>query len=76
MSVSVLHLHDPAPSDLVRRVRGEYLEMPGVRLTGPQARCLFGLDAETWEAVLTQLLNERFLVLARGGTFAIAEGQR
>ena len=32
----------------------EYLEMPGLRLTAPQAQSLFGLDAETCDAVLAQ----------------------
>jgi hypothetical protein len=39
-------------AELLRRVRAEYLEMPGLRLTAPQAQRLFGLDAETWEGIL------------------------
>ena len=38
----------PAPlragEDVVRRVQGEYLEMPGLRLTEAQARRLWNLD--------------------------------
>jgi hypothetical protein len=52
---------------LVRRVRAEYLEMPGLRLTIPQARCLFGLDAQTLDTVLAALLDARFLSRARDG---------
>ena len=33
------------PTDeVLRRVQGEFLEMPGLRLTGAQARRLWGLD--------------------------------
>ena len=35
-------------AELLRRIRAEYLEMPGLRLTASQAQCLFGLDSETW----------------------------
>ena len=34
-----------ATDDVLRRVQGEFLEMPGLRLTEPQARRLWGLDA-------------------------------
>jgi hypothetical protein len=59
-------------ADLLARIRAEYLEMPGLRLTAPQAQCLFGLDAETWEGVLTALLDARFLFRTHTGLFAIA----
>ena len=32
-------------SALLRRIRAEYLEMPGLRLTASRAQCLFGLDS-------------------------------
>ena len=44
--------------------------MPGLRLTAPQARCLFGLDAETCDAVLATLLDARFLTRTQTGLFA------
>ena len=47
-------LNVPSP-ELLRRIRAEYLEMPGLRLTAPQAQCLFGLDPETCDAVSTLL---------------------
>jgi hypothetical protein len=31
-------------AELLVRIRAEYLEMPGLRLTAPQAQRLFGLD--------------------------------
>jgi hypothetical protein len=52
---------------LLRRVRAEYLEMPGLRLTTPQARCLFGLDGQTLDMVLAALLDAKFLSRALDG---------
>ena len=58
-------------AELLRRIRAEYLEMPGLRLTVPQARCLFGLDAETCDAVLAALLDAKFLIRTHTGLFAM-----
>jgi hypothetical protein len=46
--------------------------MPGLRLTAPQAQCLFGLDSETWDAVLAALLDAKFLSRTHNGLFAMA----
>ena len=46
---------------LLERVRGEYLEMPGLQLTIPQACRLWQLDRATCEAVLGHLVGTRFL---------------
>ena len=43
------------------RIRGGIPEMPGSVATAPQARCLFGLDAETGDAVLAALVDAKFL---------------
>lgn len=51
--------------DLVRRVRGEFNEMPGLRLTLAQACRLWQLDVQTCEAILDWLVSER--VLHRSG---------
>jgi hypothetical protein len=59
-------------AELLARIRAEYLEMPGLRLTAPQAQCLFGLDSETWEGVLAALLDARFLCRTHTGLFAMA----
>ena len=45
--------------------------MPGLRLTAPQAQCLFGLDAETCDAVLAMLLDAKFLFRTQTGLFAM-----
>ena len=58
------------PSDeVLRRVQGEYLEMPGLRLTGAQARRLWGLDAVVCEALLGALVDAKFLFQTRDGAF-------
>ena len=57
------------------RIRAEYLEMPGLQLTAGQARCLFGLDGETCDAVLAALLDAKFLSCTRNGLFAMAVKQ-
>ena len=59
-------------SELLCRIRAEYLEMPGLRLTAAQARCLFGLDSETLDPVLAALVDAKFLSQTHNGIFAIA----
>ena len=46
---------------LERRVRGEYLEMPGMRLTLEQAMRLWSLDRDTCRQVLGDLVSAHFL---------------
>jgi hypothetical protein len=55
--------------DIVRRVQGEFLEMPGLRLTEPQARRLWALEPSLCSAVLTELVNNGFLLRTRDGAF-------
>jgi hypothetical protein len=51
------------------RIRGEYLEMPGLRLTFKQACRLWQLDPTTCETVLERLIAEGFLRRKENGTF-------
>jgi hypothetical protein len=60
-------------SDVVRRVQSEFLEMPGLRLTGAQARRLWGLDAAVCEALLSALVDAKFLFKTRDGAFMKAD---
>jgi hypothetical protein len=50
-----------ALNTLERRVRGEYLEMPGQRLTIEQAARLWGVDERVGADVLTRLVETGFL---------------
>jgi hypothetical protein len=55
--------------EMLRRVQGEFLEMPGLRLTEPQARRLWGLDAASCDALLHALVEAKFLFQTRDGAF-------
>ena len=55
---------------IVRRVRAEYLEMPGLHLTARQAARLWSLDQSLCDAVIAQLVNDAFLRQTPTGTFA------
>ena len=61
---------------LMRRVRGEYLEMPGLRLTHAQAQRLWGLDAQTCASVLETLREDAFLSLKDDGTYGRSSDDR
>ena len=50
----------PAPH-LLNRVRGEFLEMPGLRLRVDQAQRLWNLDRVRCEELLFSLVEEKFL---------------
>jgi len=58
---------------LLARIRGQYREMPGLRLTLQQARRLLGLDTMTCAAALAVLERAGFLATTRDGRFVLAE---
>jgi hypothetical protein len=49
---------------LLHRVHGEFMEMPGLRLTVAQACRLWNVDQATSLGVLNQLVDEQFLRLS------------
>ena len=53
----------------LRRIRGEYLEMPGLCLTQCQAQRLWGLPCDRCQDLLAALVRERFLVQTAEGRF-------
>ena len=59
----------PPLESLVARVRGEYREMPGLRLTFAQACRLWQVDASTCETLLEQLVREAFLYKTDNGAY-------
>ena len=63
----------PLADDVLRRVQCEFLEMPGLRLTGPQARRLWGLEAVMCDALLGALVDAKFLFKTRDGAFMRVE---
>jgi hypothetical protein len=62
--------------DVLRRVQGEYIEMPGLRLTTAQAQRLWGLDQAACDALLTTLVDAKFLFRTRDGAFMRFEHAR
>jgi hypothetical protein len=58
---------------VMQRVRREYEELPGLRLTRWQAQRLWRLDPSECELVLTSLVRSTFLTEARDGTFVRRE---
>ena len=63
-------LAQPQPLDgVVRRVRGEYNEMPGLHLTVTQAQRLWGLDRGACDTVLSALVDVKFLRRNRDGAY-------
>ena len=70
-------LKSPAPESLVsipllRRIRAEYVEMPGLKLTAAQAQRLWGLDGATCDTLLAALVDVGFLSRTGTGLFVIA----
>jgi hypothetical protein len=63
-------------ADVLRRVQGEFLEMPGLRLTEAQARRLWNLDQALCESLLDTLVQERFLFRTGDGAFMRVEQAR
>jgi hypothetical protein len=59
---------------LVERVRAEFLEMPGLRLTLPQAARLWGIDLPSCEAVVDVLVKCEFLQRTATGAVARVDG--
>jgi hypothetical protein len=60
--------------DLLRRVRGEFREMPGMRLTLEQAMRLWDLDRQACGAILDSLIVAHFLQKDAFGRFRLAHG--
>jgi hypothetical protein len=54
---------------VLRRIRGEYIEMPGLRLTTAQAQRLWGPDRAACDALMGALIDATFLVRTPGGAF-------
>jgi hypothetical protein len=55
--------------EILRRICGEFLEMPGLRLRPEQARRLWGLDAQTCSHLLQALVDSGFLCRRADGTY-------
>lgn len=62
-------------AQLLRRIKAEYLEMPGLRLTVAQAGRLWGVGPPACLDLLERLITERFLQRRPDGTYTrVADG--
>jgi len=57
------------PAAMLQRVREQYRDMPGLKLTEPQATRLFGVAPPVCAAMLRALVIENFLSRAGDGLF-------
>ena len=62
----------PPNAQLLDRIRGEYLEMPGLKLTLPQAQRLWHLRERECEGLLGALIDAKFLSRKSDGRYARA----
>jgi hypothetical protein len=61
---------------MMNRIRAEYLEMPGLRLTFAQVQRLCGVEPGVCEKVLDALVSENFLCIKADGAYArLTEGE-
>ncbi|HJZ78514.1 MAG TPA: hypothetical protein VKE51_42595 [Vicinamibacterales bacterium] len=58
---------------IARRIRAEFREMPGLRLTPAQARRLWGLDVDICHKVIDALVASEFLRWTPAGAVTRAE---
>ena len=60
--------------DVLQRIQGEFVEMPGLRLTTAQAQRLWGLERDVCDALLGALVDAKFLAQTRDGAFIRMDG--
>jgi hypothetical protein len=54
---------------ILSRIRSEYLEMPGLKLTCAQAQRLWAMDQQTCSELLESLTEDRFLRRREDGSY-------
>ncbi len=65
----LLRLAAQPTDNTLLRIRGEYQEMPGLKLTAAQAGRLFGLDRPLCDTLMAGLVVSGFLARTRDGSF-------
>ena len=65
----MMHWESAPIVNFVDIIRAEYREMPGLKLTLPQARRLWNLADEECASVLEELVAEGFLRRTREGSY-------
>jgi hypothetical protein len=59
---------------VLRRIRAEFVEMPGLRLTPAQATRLWGLEGDACHTIINALVASSFLRWTATGAVARADG--
>ena len=54
---------------MLERIRAEYLEMPGMKLTAEQLQRFCGIEQTVCKPILDALVQTGFLCLKRDGTY-------
>lgn len=61
---------------MLERIRAEFLEMPGLRLTLDQVQRLCGVEQMLCQAVLDALVDAKFLCVKSNGAYSrLTEGE-
>ena len=61
--------YNASTDPLIERLKAEFLEMPGLKLTEAQAQRMWSLDATLCSTLLETLVNMSFLFRTRDGAF-------
>jgi hypothetical protein len=69
-------MQDPSYRQAFDRIRADYLEMPGMRLTATQVQRLSGVELSVCRLVLDDLVRARFLSAGRDGSYSRAAEER
>jgi hypothetical protein len=64
---------NPNVTQWLRLIQAEYREIPGLKLTKPQARRLWGLDDHVCDALLDALIASRFLTKTAANAYVLAD---
>ena len=62
--------------EALQRIQGEFVEMPGLRLTTAQAQRLWGFERDVCDALLGALVDAKFLSQTRDGSYIRTDGAR
>jgi hypothetical protein len=66
-------LSESTPSEAIRLIRGEYLEIPGLHLTRTQVQRFWNLDGAACDSLLGELVSMQFLRLTTAGGYVRAD---
>jgi len=62
--------------EVLQRIQGEFVEMPGLRVTAAQARRLWSLERDVCDALLGALVDAKFLARTRDGAYIRMDNAR